>query len=281
MINLILHSLQPSRGAVNFILAQLYIGVNSKLLVQAGYQVLRGEEPGDPSGKAWTELGTIDSYGHQYSWKLAHHLAGEVRSLERRIVDLLGWGWKQVLVVTDHGWLLLPEGLPKADLPEHLTLIRKGRCARLKEMANTDQETMPWYWDNDVRIALAPGICCYEAGKEYEHGGLSPQECFVPVITVSRQDDTRSQPITIENVAWRGLRCTMNVAGAPSSMKVDIRTKAGDPTTSLISASKSPNPDGTVSVLVQDEDRMGEAAMIVVLNSDGTVMKQILTTIGG
>jgi hypothetical protein len=29
MINLILHSLQPSRGAVNFILAQLYIGVNT------------------------------------------------------------------------------------------------------------------------------------------------------------------------------------------------------------------------------------------------------------
>ena len=29
MITLILLSLQPSRGAVNFILAQLYIGVNS------------------------------------------------------------------------------------------------------------------------------------------------------------------------------------------------------------------------------------------------------------
>ena len=43
-----------------------------KLLVQTGYQVLRGEELGDPSGRAWTELGTIDSYGHQYSWKLAH-----------------------------------------------------------------------------------------------------------------------------------------------------------------------------------------------------------------
>src|SRR3989442_5270642 len=28
MMTLILHSLQPSRGAVNFILAQLYIGVN-------------------------------------------------------------------------------------------------------------------------------------------------------------------------------------------------------------------------------------------------------------
>src|SRR6266516_1922313 len=29
MMNLMLHSLQPSRGAVNFILAQLYIGVNT------------------------------------------------------------------------------------------------------------------------------------------------------------------------------------------------------------------------------------------------------------
>ncbi len=250
-----------------------------KLLIQSGYQVLKGEELGDPSGKAWTEMGTIDSYGHQYSWKLSHHIAGEIHGLERRIEALLSWGWKQVLVVTDHGWLLLPGGLPKADLPEHLTLIRKGRCARLKEMSNTDQETVPWYWDNNVRIALAPGICCYEAGKEYEHGGLSPQECFVPVIMVSQQENTIS--ITIENVIWRGLRCTMNVAGATSGMKVDIRTKAGDPATSLTTTSKSPNADGTVSVLVQDEDRMGEAALIVVLHSDGTVIKQILTTIGG
>jgi hypothetical protein len=35
MINLILLSLQPSRGAVNFILAQLYIGVNKGMLLQA------------------------------------------------------------------------------------------------------------------------------------------------------------------------------------------------------------------------------------------------------
>ncbi len=28
MVNLMLHSLQPSHGGVNFILAQLYVGVN-------------------------------------------------------------------------------------------------------------------------------------------------------------------------------------------------------------------------------------------------------------
>ncbi len=261
--------------------SKVTVEVLRKLLTQSGYQVLKGEELGDPSGRAWTEMGDIDSYGHRYSLKFAHHLKGEIHALERRIETLLGWGWKQVLVVTDHGWLLLPGGLPKADLPEHLTLIRKGRCARLKETANIDQETVLWYWDNNVRIAMAPGIRCYEAGKEYEHGGLSPQECIVPIITVSQKAGTLNQPIDIENIIWRGLRCTMNVAGATLGMKVDIRTKAGDSTTSLLSASKSPNADGTISVLILDEERMGEAALIVVLNNDGTVIKQFLTTIGG
>src|SRR6266849_5467898 len=124
-----------------------------KLLTQADYQVLLAEDLGNPSGKAWTEMGAIDSYGHQYGWKLAHHLTGEIRDLASRIETLINWGWKQVLVITDHGWLLLPGNLPKADLPEHLTSIRKGRCARLKEGSNTDQETVSWYWDKDVRIA--------------------------------------------------------------------------------------------------------------------------------
>ncbi len=251
-----------------------------KLLVQAGYQVLMGDELGDPSGKAWTEMGAIDSYGHQYGWKLAHHLTGEIRDLVSRIEALINWGWKQVLVITDHGWLLLPGNLPKTDLPEHLTLLRKGRCARLKEGSNTDQQIMPWYWDNEAFIALAPNISCYEAGKEYEHGGLSPQECIVPVITVSQQYGARSQPISIENVSWRGLRCTITVTGTTSGMKVDIRTKAGDPNTSLTKP-KPPNSDGTVSILVEDDDRMGEAALIVILDSDGKPMKQIPTTIGG
>jgi hypothetical protein len=251
-----------------------------KLLAQAGYQVLTAEELGNPSGKAWTELGAIDSYGHQYGWKLAHHLTDEIRDLASRIETLINWGWKQVLVLTDHGWLLLPGNLPKTDLPEHLTLLRKGRCARLKEGSNTDQQIMPWYWDDEAFIALAPNISCYEAGKEYEHGGLSPQECIVPVITVSQQHGARSQAISIEDVAWRGLRCTITVTGTSSDMKVDIRTKAGDPNTSLTKP-KPPNSDGIVSILVEDDDRMGEAALIVILDSNGKPVKQILTTIGG
>lgn len=256
------------------------IEVLRKFLVDAGYQVLKSNEVGDPSGRAWTESGSIDVYGHQDGWKLAHHLQSEIRGLEQRISALLNGGWKQIVVVTDHGWLLLPGGLPKAELPEHLTVVRKGRCARLKDAAHADQQTVPWHWDRNVLIALAPGIHCYEAGKEYEHGGLSPQECMVPVITVSQQATLLQAP-TIDNVTWRGLRCSAKVAGVTPGMLVDLRTKAGDPATSLIAAPMPPHPDGTVSLLVQDEDHQGEAAFLVVVATNGTVSIQFLTTVGG
>ncbi|MGI8551691.1 MAG: BREX-1 system phosphatase PglZ type B [Dehalococcoidia bacterium] len=250
-------------------------------LQDGGHQVLRGEETGDPAGRAWTELGEIDAYGHEHGWKVAHHAAAEIRSLTRRIVALLDAGWQHVTVVTDHGWLLLPGGLPKADLPEHLTELRKGRCARLKPTSQTDQQTVPWHWNHDVRIALAPGICCYEAGKQYEHGGLSPQECVVPRLTVSRDAPIESRLVEITSITWRGLRCSVTLAGVGPGMLVDLRTKAADPGSSLTSEPKLVDPVRGVSLPVPDSEREGEAAFVVVLSQNGMILAQMWTTVGG
>ena len=111
--------------------------------------------------------------------------------------------------MTDHGWLLLPNGLSKAELPQHLTQLRKGRCAVLKDGAVTDQQTVPWHWDPSVRIAVASGIRCYEAGQEYEHGGLSPQECVTPVITVTVLGGHQTEVVTIDSITWKKLRCNI------------------------------------------------------------------------
>ena len=261
--------------------AALNVNALRKLLEEAGYQVLMGEETGDPTGIAWTEIGAIDQYGHVHGGKIAVHLGAELLSLEGRIVALLGAGWKSVLVITDHGWLLMPGGLPKAELPQHLTLERKGRCAAMKEGAQTDQATVPWHWDHNVSIAVAPGIACYEAGKEYEHGGLSPQECVVPVITITSGGGSELQAVGIKLILWKGLRCQVELTGAQPGVVVDIRTKAGDATTSLVEKPKPPNPDGAVSLPVPDDAHMGEAAVVVVLAEDETLLAQTLTTVGG
>lgn len=256
------------------------VEVFRKALTDMGIQVLRGEALGDQNGCAWTELGDIDSYGHEYGWRVVHQLPGELRRLVTRIKALLEHGWQCVTVVTDHGWLLLPGGLPKAELPLHLTEVRKGRCARLKVGSQTDQQVVPWHWDPSVRFALSPGIHCFEAGKEYEHGGLSPQECVVPIITVVKAGVFESQ-VEIAAVSWRRLRCNVRVNEATNGLHVDIRSKAGDPDTSLVGGSKVVGDDGTVALFVVEEDHEGQGAVVVAVGVNGELKAQMGTVVGG
>ncbi|GEM_PF-3983141 len=249
-----------------------------RLLADAGYQVLADEEYGDPNGRAWTELGDIDAYCHEHGWKVSHQLAAEVRALATRIVALLEAGWRRVVVVTDHGWLLLPGGLPKVELPEQLTELRKGRCALLKPFACTDQPTVPWFWDSGVTVAVASGIACFEAGREAEHGGVSPQECVAPVLSVSRLLATTAA--RIDSVRWKGLVCHVTIAGG-AGLRADLRTRAGDAATSITTAAKTVDDAGAASLPVPDDDQQGVAAFVVVLAPDGSIAAQMLTTVGG
>lgn len=252
-----------------------------KQLTAAGFQILRGDEAGDPTGRAWTEQGEIDKYGHNHGLRVARHGLQEVEGLASRIRYLLEAGWREVIVVTDHGWLLLPGGLPVATLPEHLTEVRKGRCARLQEGATTDAQTVPWHWNPAVRIAVAPGIRCYEAGKVYEHGGLSPQECVTPVITVRAA--ARPAHVAIDRLRWQRLKCLVTLSGFGAAMTIDLRTHAADPASSIAHARKSPELDGAAAIFVAPEydDREGDVAFIVVTDEGGAILAQQQTVIGG
>lgn len=247
-----------------------------------GIQVLQGGELGDPTGAAWTEGGDIDDYGHHYGAKIASYLPGEVEALAARIQALLDAGWQRVVVVTDHGWLLLPGGLPKRELSIHVTQTRKGRCARIKDAADSPDRCAPWHWDPNVSIAFAPGIHCYEAGKEYEHGGLSPQECVVPLLTVTRAAGATSSGCTIADVLWRGLTCVVATDGDPAGIRADLRTNAASAAASISfkGEAKALAPDGTVSLRVPDDDLVGTAAHLVLLDASGTVIAQQLVTVG-
>ncbi|MDZ7697084.1 MAG: hypothetical protein U5R49_09255 [Deltaproteobacteria bacterium] len=82
------------------------------------------DKAGSPEDCAWTELGFLDTYGHDQGAKLAWRVEEELTALAQRIGDLLQAGWTVVKVITDHGWLLMPGGLPRAELPKHLTESR-------------------------------------------------------------------------------------------------------------------------------------------------------------
>ena len=251
-----------------------------RLITEAGWQVLSGQEHGDPAGCAWTEIGRLDTLGHDFGLALARQADAELRAVTERITGLLEAGWQRVVLVTDHGWLLLPGGLPKAELPEHLTEVRKGRCARLRPNTTVTNPTLPWHWDASVRIAVAPGISSFEANSVYAHGGLSPQECVTPVMTVTPAARDREQ-VRVATVTWRGLRCTVELSGKVPGLVVDIRLKAGDSATSIADQPKPAGANGIASLVVPDEDHEGMAAQIVVFDEDGAVIAQVGTTVGG
>lgn len=250
-------------------------------MIGQGYAILVGDDTGKPTGAgaAWSETGHLDQYGHGQGWRLALRVAEEVKGIAERVEALLDAGWLEVKVVTDHGWLLLPGGLPKAELPEHLTESRKGRCARLQPTSQTDQQTVPWRWDPNVRIAVAPGIGCYVAGREYEHGGLSPQECVTPVLRV-RAGASTQPAATISDVKWRGLRCRVQVADAISGTMVDIRIKAADPATSLTTGAKAVDASGQASPVVEDDSLLDTPVHVVLLDASGSMIAKQNTTVG-
>ena len=252
------------------------------LLAAEGYQVLQDSGTGDPEGRAWTEHGDIDELGHKQQAKLPALLDGEVRSLCERIAGLLDAGWRQVIVVTDHGWLYLPGDLPKVELPYYLTkdeAMKKGRTGRLADGAVAPGGTVPWFWDPDVRMAVAPGIATFVAGAVYEHGGVSPQECITPLITVRAAAAPRG-PIVL-SINWRGLRADVSAAGAPDGSCIDLRRKAGDPGSSLLDGPVSVSPEGTARILVGDGDAIETPAFLVLLDGEGRVIAQDTVTIGG
>ncbi len=254
-----------------------------KLLEEGGWQVVaKGEltgETGSSEGKVWAEFGDFDHYGHEHGWKLARHIREQIDELTEYVESLLNSGWARIKIVTDHGWLLLPGGLPKSDLHKCLAETRWGRCALIKESASVENQIVPWHWYSGIQVAVAPGISCFTSGKEYDHGGISLQECLIPIITASRKAAKASAKITEHS--WRGLRCKATIDGDSKGLKVDIRTKPADATSSVAQGGKLIEDGLSASPVVEDDGLLGMAAVIVLVDQNGTVLSKVPTTIGG
>ena len=230
------------------------------------YVLLDSENPSFAYGKGWAEFpGDIDSDGHNKGLRLARTAGGHVDDLARTIRRLLAAAWKEVWVVTDHGWLLLPGGLPKAELPIRLTETRWGRCAVLKDaVADQDWLVLPWSFDPAVRIALAPGISAFSSGRTYDHGGLSPQESVVPFLRVQRKGAVAGQPRLL-SVNWNTRKTICSViAGDAIGLSLSLERLG-----SAIGEAESIGSEGKGRVIFDEVDDLVGEQVIVILSRDG------------
>lgn len=246
-----------------------------------GWQFLGPGETGDPSGSAWTESGALDKRGHAEGWKLARSVDREVNDLVSRVGALLKAGWAEVIVVTDHGWLLVPGGLPKVELKSFLAENRWGRCAVLKVDAQAEIQTFKWQWNPSVSIASPPGAGCYRASMEYSHGGISLQEMVTPVVRVTAVERDSSSARLLE-AKWTGAKCRVMIEGHCAAARVDVRTVQADSTTSLLSdrLAREVTPEGKVTVFLEEDSDIGKEAHIVLLDASGQVVDVLSKKVG-
>jgi hypothetical protein len=252
-----------------------------KLLTEKGWTYTPVSETGNPGQAAWMEIGTLDKMGHSLNAKIAYQIEAELEGVEQRIRELFDAGWKKIILVTDHGWLWMPGGLPKVELPKHLTQSKWGRCALPDAQAKHGLPQVPWFWRNEQPIVLAPGVSVFSQGKEYTHGGLTLQECLTMVITLSQVAGSASGNLpTIVDLRWVGLKLQISLQSATTNLRIDLRSKPADPTSSLLTSNqraKSPDHEGRVSIFIEDDSLQGQAAVLVVLQGEEILAKKNLT----
>ena len=228
----------------------------------------------------WTEIGRLDEMGHSLGAALVRHIDVEVETIADRVSALLRAGWVRVRVVTDHGWLLVPGGMPKVKLPAHLVATKWARCASVRGESTTDVPTFAWHWNAHARIASPPGIGSFIVNTEYAHGGVSLQECVIPELLVELGEAALKAHIS--EISWRGMRCRVVVETNAVGLRVDLRRnwKQADPEGQRISTAKELGSNGQASLAVERDEYEGAAAMVVILDGTGRVIDYRATTIG-
>jgi hypothetical protein len=102
--------------------------------------------------------------------------------------------------------------------------------ATLKEEAPTTYPRFPWSWDKGVLLATPTGARAFYSGVEYAHGGVSPQECILPVLDITAEPE--ALPVVIKP-SWRRLRLHVEVQGGAELM-FDVRRDSDTSGTSIL-----------------------------------------------
>jgi hypothetical protein len=232
-------------------------------------------------GKYWQEIGEIDKKGHTEQGDMVKRIDELFDQVQEALDVAFKNGIKQIKIVTDHGWLLLPGGLPKTSLNSGLTETRWGRCALIKEGASTALLHLPWRWNPSIFIAYAPGISFFKVNQEYAHGGISVHECLVPTMII----ENNSMQIIVAEVKvvkWVNLKCSITTSDLPDGFLVDIRTKYNDEKTSVLdNISKGKKIVNNTITLMVDDSYEYQSATIVLMNENERILDKKPTTICG
>ncbi len=154
----------------------------------------------------------IDSLGENNPLYFIAMLPGILRKIQIAVNHLADAGFSRAIIATDHGfaWMFSTSAGNAIGKPSGEWKMAKDRALLGSGVEDTNSLVMT-VADAGIRtalekIAVPKGMATYTAGVTYFHGGLSPQECILPVIDVHLKPSSKmakAQPLEI-NLTYRG-----------------------------------------------------------------------------
>jgi hypothetical protein len=226
----------------------------------------------------------VDSIGHGDGNALIRHLHKELERIARVIRKLHQWGYPEVTVVTDHGFILMDEENlpPEVPLPPEWCLVKKERYAFIPAEADLPVKSMPMLWDASIRVAIPPGFAYFKTEKSFSHGGATLQELVIPRLCSKQR--AKQQKIGVEILlagAGAGLTsAAVKIILRPLNLggEGEFAAVSAMPRNLLLNVFKDAK-EGPVSVLPRGESKAaqlqttGELALTLFFDSKFSVQK--------
>jgi hypothetical protein len=128
----------------------------------------------------------IDSAGHGLGNEIVHYFDQALDSTRRAIRRLQSWGYSEIHVVTDHGFVLLnsSDAVQKMEVDKGTFADSGNRWGILAKGASAPTAVLPFVLDPEWSVAVPPGIRSFSRPGAFFHGGATLQEVVVPHIVV-------------------------------------------------------------------------------------------------
>lgn len=190
-----------------------HVGVNRTRLVDLE-DISNGKLPDDLDTIEVLAVKTtdIDSLGENNPAYFIAMLPGILRKIQTAVNHLADAGFSRAIISTDHGfaWMFATSAGNAVGKPPGEWKMAKDR-ALLGSGSEDSTSLVMAAGDAGIRtglekLAVPRGMATYTAGVTYFHGGLSPQECILPVIDALLKPSSKTekaQPIEI-NLTYRG-----------------------------------------------------------------------------
>jgi len=159
----------------------------------------------------------VDSMGHTNAEALIRHLDKELERIVRVVKRLHLWGYPEVNVVTDHGFVLVAADQlpPEVPVKKEWCVMLKERFAMVPAKVDVPLKTKPFAWDASVRVAIPPGTAFFRTEKAFSHGGATLQEMIIPRLISREQVQVRKTAVEVILPTYELTRAAVRVVLRP------------------------------------------------------------------